>query len=277
MDMKYIIGIVVVIIVIAGGYFLLAGGGQQTITIVGSTSVQPVAEKLATAYMKNNTNVKVTVQGGGSAVGIKSAQDGTANIGTSSSSLKSNESQGLTQWQIAKDGIAVIVNNQNKVSGLTQAQIKGIFTGNITNWNQVGGSNAKINVVVREEGSGTRDAFQSIVLGKDANGTKVNYIKTAVVQSSTEGVQQAVAGDPNAVGFISFASVSSTKSLTVDGVAPSEQTVNDGTYKIQRPFIFLVKGNPAGEVKKFIDWVFGPEGQAIIKSEKLVPVAKQIT
>lgn len=277
MDMKYIIGIIVVLVVIIGAFMVFGGGGQQKISVVGSTSVQPVAEQLSQAYMKNNTNVKITVQGGGSAVGIKSVQDGTAKIGTSSKKLSANESQGLTQYEIAKDGIAVIINNQNGVSGLTVDQIKGIFSGNITNWKEVGGADAKINLIVREEGSGTRDAFQEIVLGKLANGTKISFNKQAIVQSSTEAVQQAVAQDPNAIGFISFASVKDTKALTVNGVAPSEATVLDGTYKIQRPFLFLFKGEPTGDVKSFIDWVIGPDGKAIIKTEKLVPTGVKVT
>ncbi|WP_321422441.1 phosphate ABC transporter substrate-binding protein [uncultured Methanobacterium sp.] len=277
MDMKYIIGIIVAIIVIVGAYFVLAGGSsQEKITIVGSTSVQPVAEKLATEYMKTNPNVKITVQGGGSAVGIKSAQDGTASIGTSSKSLSANESTGLTQYEIGKDGIAIIVNNNNALNGLTLDQVKGIFNGSITNWNQVGGSDAQINVIVREDGSGTRDAVQDMVLGKLSNGTKVAFVKSAIVQSSTEAVQQAVAQDPNAVGFISFASVNNTKALQINNVAPSEATILDGTYKIQRPFLFLVKGDPKGAVKSFIDWVDGPEGQAIIKADKVVPTGKQV-
>jgi phosphate transport system substrate-binding protein len=277
MDTKYIIGIIVAIIVIVGAYFVLAGGsGQEKITIVGSTSVQPVAEKLATEYMKKNSSVKITVQGGGSSVGIKSVQDGSANIGTSSKSLKANESTGLSQYEIGKDGIAIIVNNNNALSGLTMEQLKGILSGNITNWKEVGGPDAKINVVVREEGSGTRDAVQEIVLGKLANGTKVDFIKSAIVQSSTEAVQQSVAQDPNAIGFISFASVNGTKALQINNVAPSEATVLDGTYKIQRPFLFLIKGNATGAVKAFIDWVDGPEGQAIIKSENVVPTGVQV-
>ncbi|CEA13101.1 MULTISPECIES: phosphate ABC transporter substrate-binding protein [Methanobacterium] len=277
MDTKYIIGIIVAIIVIVGAYFVLAGGsGQEKITIVGSTSVQPVAEKLATEYMKKNSSVKITVQGGGSSVGIKSVQDGSANIGTSSKSLKANESTGLSQYEIGKDGIAIIVNNNNALSGLTMEQLKGILSGNITNWKEVGGPDAKINVVVREEGSGTRDAVQEIVLGKLANGTKVDFIKSAIVQSSTEAVQQSVAQDPNAIGFISFASVNGTKALQINNVAPSEATVLDGTYKIQRPFLFLIKGDATGAVKAFIDWVDGPEGQAIIKSENVVPTGVQV-
>lgn len=277
MDMKYIIGIIVVLVVIIGAFLVFGGSGQQKMSVVGSTSVQPVAEQLSQAYMKNNTNVKISVQGGGSAVGIKSVQDGTAQIGTSSKKLSANESQGITQYEIAKDGIAVIVNNQNGVSGLTVDQIKGIFSGNITNWKEVGGADAKINVIVREEGSGTRDAFQEIVLGKTSNGTKVAFIKEAIVQSSTEAVQQTIAQDPNAIGFISFASVKGTKALTVNGVSPSEATVLDSTYKIQRPFLFLVKGEPKGDVKSFIDWVIGPDGKAIIKAEKLVPTGVQVT
>jgi len=278
-DMKYIIGIIVAIIVIVGAYLVLAGSGsgqEETITIVGSTSVQPVAEQLATEYMKSHPNVKVTVQGGGSSVGIKSAQDGTANIGTSSKNLKANESEGLTQWQIGLDGIAIVVNNENNLTGLTMDQVKGIFTGEITNWKEVGGPDAEINVVIREEGSGTRDAVQEIVLGKDSSGNKVAFVSDAIVQSSTEAVQQAVAQDPNAIGFISFASVSDTKALQIDGVTPSEDTVLDGTYKIQRPFLFLVKGDLTGAVKEFVDWVNGSDGQAIIKSEKVVPTGVEV-
>ena len=147
---------------------VFASSGSK-VTIVGSTSVQPLAESLATAYMKENPNVKVTVQGGGSAVGITSVNQGTANIGTDSAALNSsNGGAGLTQYNLGQDGVVPIVNNKNSVSGLTKTQLKGIFDGNITNWDQVGGSDANITVIVREEGSGTRTAFQSLVLGKEA-------------------------------------------------------------------------------------------------------------
>ena len=166
---------------------------------------------------------------------------GTAQIGTSSKELKQNESQGLTQYLIGKDGIVIAVNNQNTVSGLTKAQVKDIFSGKITNWNKVGGANAQINLITREDGSGTRSAFEELIMGK--NGTKIK--KDAIVQSSTEAVKQAVKQDPNAIGFISLANLdSSVKALKIDGVGPSEQTVSDGTYPVQRPFLFLTKGTP---------------------------------
>lgn len=268
MDLKYIIGIIVVLIVATGAYMALGGGGQQKITIAGSTSVQPVAEKLAAAYMKEHPNVKINVQGGGSGVGIKNVAQGVINIGTSSKSLSANESSGLKQYTIGHDGIVIAVNKNNTVTNLNYSQLKGIFSGNITNWNAVGGSSATIDVITREEGSGTRTSFEDLVMNK----TKIK--SSAIVQSSTEAVKQSIVGDPNAVGFISLANLDSTvKAVKVNGVSPSEATVADGSYQLQRPFIFLTKGEPTGTVKDFIDWVMGPEGQAIVKAEKVVPAS----
>jgi len=272
MDTKTIVGIIVAIIIIIGAVIVLGGQGQgkKKIDIVGSTSVQPVAEKLAAEYMKKHPDVKINVQGGGSSVGITQAQQGTADIGTSSKELKEDEKKGLQTYLIGKDGIVVIVNKQNNIKGLTTEQVKDIFSGKITNWKEVGGPDAPITVITREEGSGTRKAFEEIVMGKDA---KIR--KDAIVESSTEAVKQAVKQDQNAIGFISLANLDdSVKALEIDGIIPSEKTVADGSYKLQRPFLFLTKGEPTGVVKDFIDWVLSPEGQAIVKSEKVVP-AKQ--
>ncbi|WP_048188076.1 phosphate ABC transporter substrate-binding protein [Methanobacterium paludis] len=269
MKSKYIIGIVIALIVIVGAYMIFASSNQQKISIAGSTSVQPVAEKLAEAYMKEHPNVKITVQGGGSAVGITSAKQGTAQIGTSSSALKPAEAEGLNQTQIAKDGIVIVVNNANNLTSLTSAQVKSIFAGNVTDWSQIGGSSGSISVITREDGSGTRDAFQKLIMG--GNGTSI--IKSAIVQSSTEAILQSVKGNPDAIGYMSLASVTSdVKGLTIDGVAPSEQTVSDGTYKVQRPFLFLTKGTPTGVVKDFIDWTMSSEGQAIVKQAGATPM-----
>jgi len=167
-DLKYIIGIIVAIIVIVGAYMVLAPSSQSAkITIAGSTSVQPVAEKLAKAYMEKHPNVKITVQGGGSSVGIKSVQQGAADIGMSSKELSPEEKGNLKEFMIGKDGIVIAVNTENSVSDLTLDQVKGIFSGKITNWKDVGGSDATVNVITREEGSGTRKAFEEIVMGKD--------------------------------------------------------------------------------------------------------------
>lgn len=240
---------------------------QTTINISGSTSVQPISEALSQAYMEKNSGVKIFVQGGGSSAGIKAAQEGAADIGTSSRELKPEE-KNLTETVIAKDGIAILVHPNNKVSDLTLEQIKGIFAGTITNWQAVGGEDKAITVVTREEGSGTRGAFEEIVLGKDAK-----MKASAIVQGSTGAVRSTVAGDPQAIGYASLASVDQTvKAVAVNGIAPSAATTLDGTYKISRPFLYLTKTAPTGDVKQLIDFILSSEGQALIEKEGLVKV-----
>jgi len=264
MDMKYIIGLIVVIVVIIGAALVVGGAFNkpEKITIAGSTSVQPVAEKLATQYHKEHSNVNITVQGGGSAVGLKSTQDGTAQIGTYSSKLdNATAGAGINQYQIANDGIVIVVNTANKnVSDLTTDQVKSIFAGN----------NSTYTVVTREEGSGTRDAFISLIMG-GKNGT--NITKSAIVQSSTDAIKQAVKGNPNAIGYMSLADVdNSVTVLKIGGVTPSQATVKDGTYKVQRPFLFLTKGPATGATLDFINWVLSPEGQKIVQDAGAVPI-----
>lgn len=262
---KRIILVIVIILVLAGAY-LAINSGSSKVEIVGSTSVQPVAEKLVEKYKETHPDAQINVQGGGSSVGIKSAQDGTADIGTSSKALKKNESQGLTQIPLGQDGIVIAVNTKNSVDGVTSEQLKDIFSGKITNWKEVGGSDGKINVIRREDGSGTLDAFESIVMGKD---TKIK--SDAVVQSSTEAVKQSVKTDENAIGFVSYAHMSSdVKALKIDGVSPSDDTIADGSYKLQRPFLFLVKGTSNQATQDFLNFVNSREGQKVLKDEKIV-------
>ncbi len=272
MKKNNIILIIVVVAIIAVVAMIFASGGSATtIDVVGSTSVQPVAEKLAETYQSSHADVKINVQGGGSSVGIKSAQDGTADIGTSSKELKADEKKGLTEYTLGQDGIVIAVNNNNSVSGLTTEQLKDIYSGKITNWNEVGGSDAPIHLITREDGSGTLDAFEAIVMGKD---TKIK--SDAIVQSSTEAVKQSVKQDPDAIGFVSYAHMSDdVKALTIGGVAPSDVTIGDGSYELQRPFIFLVKGTPTGDVKEFIDWVMSSEGTKVLNDEKIVKSSNQ--
>ncbi|MGZ7115624.1 MAG: phosphate ABC transporter substrate-binding protein [Halobacteriota archaeon] len=239
--------------------------------LAGSTSVQPHAEVLAKAFQANNSSVQVFVQGGGSSAGVTAVGTGTADIGMSSANLSQSQ---LSQYPnlkpvpIAVDGIAIIVNPQNTVNNLTLNQTRDIFTGNITNWSQVGGSDAKINVVNREEGSGTRDGIQKIVLKGG------NFSSGGITQSSTGAVRSYVAGDPNAIGYISFAEVdNSVKALNVNAVAPKYDTIADGTYPIQRYFLLVTNGDPTGNAKAFIDFALSPAGQAILKADKEVAIS----
>ncbi len=272
MDSRLKIGIIIIIIII-GAYLLFKPGvNYDKIEIAGSTSVQPVAEKLAETYMKEHPNVRINVQGGGSGMGIRTTEQEIVDIGTSSKSLKPEEKGDLQEYVIGKDGIVMAVNIENNVSDLSTEQLKNIYNGNITNWKEVGGRDAKIHVVVRESGSGTLSSFNSLVMNK----TKI--VPDAIVQGSTEGVKQAVKQDPYAIGFVSLSHMSSdVKGLEVNGVNASETTIADGSYSLQVPFEFLTKGNAQGITKEFIDWVFSPEGQSIIRSEKVVPAIGNVS
>ncbi|HIH62145.1 MAG TPA: phosphate ABC transporter substrate-binding protein [Methanobacteriales archaeon] len=271
LEMKWKGGIILILIIL---FYLLFRPGvhYERIEIAGSTSVQPVAEKLAAEYMKKHPNVKINVQGGGSGMGIRTVQQGVVDIGTSSKALKTEEKDGLMEYVIGKDGIVIAVNKENPIDDLTKEQLRDIFSGKIRNWKEVGGPDAEIHVIVREEGSGTRSSFQSLIMGD------VKIRSDAIVQGSTESVKQAVKQDPHAIGFVSMSHMSEdVKALKVDGVEPSERTITDGSYPLVVPFLFLTKGEPTGVVKDFIKWVFSPEGQNIIRSEKVVPAIANVS
>ena len=241
-------------------------GKGNSLQIAGSSSVQPLSEELAAEFMGKHPDIKINVAGGGSGAGIKAAQNGTADIGASSRELKPEEKT-VKEIVIAKDGIAVIVNADNTVESLTLEQLQQVFTGEITNWNKLGGKDARISVIVREEGSGTRGAFEEIVMGKDKSITD-----KALVQNSTGAIRTAVAGDSNAVGFISIGALSKeVKPLKIDGAAANMDNVLSGTYKISRPFVYMTKEEPTGLGKEFIDFVLSPAGQKIV-GKAFIPV-----
>jgi len=248
-----------------------------TVITAGSTSVQPLSEELAGAFMDANPGITVEVQGGGSGQGIKAIQEKIADIGALSREVKEEEKASVAkEYVLAKDGVAVVVNPATKVEDLTLDQINKIYTGQIKNWKEVGGVDAPITVISREEGSGTRGAFTEItkVLGKDAAGKEVdNTTKDALVQGSTGAVMQTVATTPNTIGYVSLGSLTDTvKALKVEGVAPTTETVLSGEYKISRPFVYATSGELSEAAQMYIDFVMSPEGQKIVEDNGFIPV-----
>lgn len=206
-----------------------------TVNTDGSTSMESVVKALGEAFMEMNPEVTVNYSGTGSGTGIQSAIDGTCDLGLSSRALKDEEkTNGAVENIVALDGVAVVINPANGVEDLTVEQIAQIFTGEITNWSELGGTDGEIAVFGREAGSGTRGAFEEIV--------GVDNCKYTNEYSSTGDVIGNVASNPNAIGYASLSAVDDTvKAVKVNGVAPSEDTVKDGTYEIQRPFVMVTK------------------------------------
>nr|WP_325184443.1 phosphate ABC transporter substrate-binding protein [uncultured Oscillibacter sp.] len=236
----------------------------------GSTSMEKVIGVLSEQFMTDNEGVTVTYDATGSGAGIEAAANGSADIGLSSRALKDEETAaGLVGTTVALDGIAVIVNPANGVENLTMGEIAKIFTGEITDWSQLGGSAGTISCVGREAGSGTRDGFETITETKDA-------CKLDQTLTSTGAVIEAVAGNPSAIGYASLASLKDTvKAVTVDGVACSEETVLDGTYAIQRPFVFVTKDGAAlsAQAQAFFDFAASAAANDLIRAAGAVPVA----
>jgi phosphate transport system substrate-binding protein len=250
-----------------GGSSDKAGGATGSIIIAGSTSIQPFAEHWAEAYMDSHKGVKIDVQGGGSTAGVKAVTDGAAQIGNCSRELHPDEAAKVHQTVVARDGLTIIVHPSNGVGDLSVEQVKKIYTGEVSNWKDVGGADAKINVVTRETGSGARGAFEELVLGKG-----VQIMAAALVQDSQGAVRQMVSSDPNAIGYVSHGVVDqSVKPLKIAGVEPSMATIMDKSYPLVRPFLMLTKGEPTGVTKEFLDWIVGPEGQAIAQKDGLFP------
>ena len=234
----------------------------------GSTSMEKVIGALGEAFMQANPDVTFTYNPTGSGSGIKAVQEGRCDIGLSSRALKDEEkASGLTETILAYDGIAVIVNPANKVDDLTIAQIADIYTGKITNWSEVGGEDAEIVLIGREAGSGTRSGFEEIVGVVDACSYRQEL-------SSTGDVITTVAQNPGAIGYASLASVKDTvKAVKVEGVTPSEQSVKDGSYAIQRPFVLATAANKelGAAAQCFFDYVTSGEANDIITAAGVVP------
>lgn len=242
--------------------------GVHTVTLAGSTSVQPFAELLAEVFMSRHPEISVNVQGGGSSAGIEAALTGAADIGMSSRHLQPAEEARVRPVLIARDAVAVVVHPSNPVAELTREQVRDIFAGRIRNWSQVGGPARPIHVILREEGSGTRASFEEMIM-EDAEPDP-----RALVQDSNGAVRETVAHDPGAIGYISLGLVDErVKAVAIDGMTPSVQAVLEGRYRLVRPFLFVLRGEPRPPARLFLDFVLGPR-QAILQEEGLIPAAE---
>ena len=240
-----------------------------TVATDGSTSMEKVIGALGEAFTSENSGVNFTYNPTGSGTGITAISEGRCDIGLSSRSLKDEEkAKGLEETVLALDGIAMIVNPANEISDLTVDQIAKIYTGEITNWKDVGGKDAEIVIIGREAGSGTRDGFESIT--KTAE--KCQYRQEL---TSTGDVITTVSQNPDAIGYASLASVKNTvKALNVDGVTPTEETVKNGSYKIQRPFVLVTKSGVtlSDAAQAFFDYATSAKASEIIAAAGATPV-----
>ena len=269
--MKKIISVLAVVSLLVAS---LAGCGSTsteggTVATDGSTSMEKVIGYLSEAYMEENTDVKVTYNPTGSGSGIQAVLEGRCDIGLSSRDLKDEEKAELNGTVVAIDGIAVIVNPENPVKDLTIEQIAALYKGEVTNWSEVGGADAPVVLIGREAASGTRDGFESITDTED-------LCKYSQELTSTGDVVQTVASNPNAIGYASVASVKDTvKMIDVEGVTPTTETIQNGTYKVQRNFVFVTKKNAelTDTAKAFFDFATSAADDLIVKAGA-VPVAR---
>ncbi|NLP06191.1 phosphate ABC transporter substrate-binding protein [Candidatus Fermentibacteria bacterium] len=260
-----------VLLAVGAALLLPMSARSSEITVVGSTTVQPLAELLAEAYQAVNPGVIITVSGGGSSVGVTSAGNGLCDVGMASREIKESERQEFPSMAIhviARDGIAIVTNPGVGVTNLSKSQVRDIFTGDITNWSEVGGPDQDIVVVSREEGSGTRAAFEEMVM----EGVFL-ITGAAVLQPSNGAVVTTVASTPYSIAYISFGYMNeSVAAVSVNGIAPTAANASAGRYPIVRPLCMLTPGTPQGDVKAWLDFIMSPDGQAIVSDEGYLPV-----
>jgi phosphate transport system substrate-binding protein len=276
---KRIIVLMLVALTVAGAAAIGAGGcnsgASGTVTASGSTTVLPIAQEAADQFMQENPGATVTVQGGGSSVGIKNVADGVSDIGDASRELKDEEeSLGLVDNKIALDIIVGIVNPDVTVDNLTIAQMKDVFTGKITNWSEVGGADAPIVVVVRDEASGTREMFDEKVL-ETSKDNPVKPVSGAIEANSNGVLRQKVASTSNSIGYISSGYVDKTiKALELDGVEGTVENALNDSYPLSRYLHMFTKGEATGTVKDFIDFVLSEEFQTETVSKEYIPITE---
>ncbi len=270
--MKKIFALMMAVLLAMTVFAGCSAGGEEggTVSTDGSTSMEKVIGFLSEAYMEENGDVTVTYNPTGSGAGLQAVQEGRCDIGLASRDLTAEEAKVLDSTVVAIDGIAMIVNPENPIADLSLEEIAQIYTGEVENWQELGGDDAPIVCIGREAASGTRDGFESITGTEDV----CQYDQEL---TSTGDVVQTVASNPNAIGYASLASVQDTvKAISVEGVAPTHDTIMDGTYKIQRNFIFAtLKGEALSETAQaFFDFATSTAANSLIEDAGAIPVAK---
>jgi phosphate transport system substrate-binding protein len=257
---------------------LSASAHADQLTLAGSSTIQPVAEVLGQKFEQLHLESQINVQGGGSSVGITAPQSGLADIGMVSRALHAEEAQTLTPTTFAVDGIAPITHASNPVSGLSRQQVIDIYTGVISNWQTLGGTDTHIVVVNKEEGRATLELFAQYF------GLTSKFVRDAVIIGPNGQAIATVAGNPQAIAYVSIGSAevaveqgTSIKLLALDGVAATSANVKSGVYRLTRPLNFVTVGPPHGLAKEFLDFVLTPRGQQLVTEQEFVPVRETIT
>lgn len=244
-------------------------GLQGTISIAGGTAHIPVMNEAARIIMTHYPNIRITVEGGGSGVGVQKVGEGLVDIGDTGRALTSKEisEYGLKTYPFALDGVAVVVNPDNPVNGLDTQQVQNIFAGKIRNWKALGGKDAPIHLFSRDEASGTREVFWKKLLHKGPIDPAANIVP------SNGAMKVAVAQDKNAIGFISIGHIDATvKPVKLNGVMPTQQNAQNGSYPVVRKLYMNTKGQPSKLVKAFIDYILSSAGEAIVKKHGFIPL-----
>jgi phosphate transport system substrate-binding protein len=237
------------------------------VTFAGSTTVQPLADVLGRAFQERHPDVELEIAAGGSVVGIQAVHDGTADIGMASRALTAEEAAGIETHQIAVDVIAVVVHATNSVRNLTMEELRGIYLGEIVNWRQVGGEDLPIVVVMRGQNSGTRGAFDELVLG----GAEPAALRAQIAVTAGD-VVAIVADDPAAIGYVGFGNLEpGIAMIAIDGILPSEETARNGSYRLVRPLLLLTGPLTQPLARRFVDFALSDEGQQIVEESGWVP------
>ena len=244
-------------------------GEKGAVRIAGGTAHIPVMKEAAKRIMMFNQDIHISIAGGGSGVGIKQVGEGLVDIGNSGRKPADNEiaRYNLKMFKWGVDGVGIIVNPRNPVKSLTKSQLMDIFAGKINSWKVLGGADKEINLYTRDKSSGTRAVFWKMALSKGEVSPKANFVV------SNGAMKSVVGNDPYGIGYVSVGYIDSTVApVALDGVVPNLDTVRTGTYKIARGLYSNTKGNPTGLTKKFIDYLYTPEGQEIIAGKGFIPV-----